>query len=203
MATFVIRKEIVAKSLSRLRSQKTHSLFTGYLCLQQRVHQLSRYVDLQPEFTSFFRKFFYVHNHPLGTPYIKPFTEQKASSKNLWLNENVAGSYAPSSLRPGQPFRKVVQIQDRTYTLPHNHAQLALTHLLYFKPIQIAELSAVIYRDFGFFDSSMTVQDLIEVFAYEFGYLTNSDSRPNSDFHLLYSTDSTKYWEEDWLVTNE
>ena len=61
-------------------------------------------------------------------PYIKLFTEQKASSKNLWLNENVAGSYAPSSLRPDQPFRQVVNISGRKYSLPTNHAQLAFEH---------------------------------------------------------------------------
>lgn len=105
---YVIGKQIVARSLFRLREQKTHTLFVGSLYLQQRASQMGRLEDLQPEFLSFFKQFFLVDNHPLGAPYIKPFTEQKASTKNLWLNENVAGTYAPSSLRTGQPFRQVV-----------------------------------------------------------------------------------------------
>ncbi len=129
---YLIRKQVVAQSLNRLREQKTHTLFAGYIYLQQRACQLGRLSDLQPEFLPFFKQFFSVGNHPLGAPYIKLFTEQKASSKNLWLNENVAGSYAPSSLRLGQPFRKVVDIAEKTYSLPSDHAQRAFKHLLYF-----------------------------------------------------------------------
>jgi hypothetical protein len=76
---YVIQKSVVAKCLSRLRRQKTHALFPGYLYLQQRASELHRLKDLRPDFLSFFRQFFYVGNHPLGTPYIKPFTEQRAS----------------------------------------------------------------------------------------------------------------------------
>lgn len=64
----VIRKEIVARSLARLRKQKTHTLFAGYLHLQYRATQLGRLDDLQPVFLPFFKQFFQVANHPLGTP---------------------------------------------------------------------------------------------------------------------------------------
>src|SRR5689334_14493103 len=134
----VIRKRIVANSFARLRAQKTHTLFAGYLYLQQRATQLGRLDDLQPEFLSFFKKFYFVGNHPLGAPYIKPFTEQKPSTRNLWLNENVAGSYAPSSLRPNQPFRRVVWIEDKKYSLLPDHAERAHLHLLYNERIQVA-----------------------------------------------------------------
>ena len=109
-------------------------------------------------------------NHPLGAPYIKLFTEQKASTKNLWLNENVAGSYAPSSLRLGQPFRQVVDIEGRKYSLPPDHARRAFEHLLYSTPVQVADLAVVLYRDFGLLGDSVTIEDLIDIFAYEFGY---------------------------------
>lgn len=115
---YVISKRIVAQSLSRLRNQRTHTLFAGYLHLQQRATKLGRLENLQPDFSQFFKQFFYVDNHPLGAPYIKPFTEQQASTKNLWLNENIAGSYAPSSLRAGQPFRQVVNIEEKNYSFP-------------------------------------------------------------------------------------
>ena len=55
---YVIRKQIVARSFSRLREQKTHTLFAGYLYLQQRASQLNRREDLQPDFPSFFKQFF-------------------------------------------------------------------------------------------------------------------------------------------------
>jgi len=195
----VIRKRIVANSLARLREQKTHTLFAGYLYLQQRATQLGRLNDLQPDFLSFFKKFYFVGNHPLGAPYIKPFTEQKPSSKNLWLNENVAGSYAPSSLRPNQPFRKVVLIEGRKYSLPSDHAQRAYQYLLYNKRIQVADLATFLYRDFGFRDP-FTINDLIDIFAYEFGYANEPGARINADFQKLFSRDTTKTWDTDWLV---
>jgi hypothetical protein len=196
---YVVRRQIVARCLSRLREQKTHTLFAGYLYLQQRASQLDRLEDLQPEFLPFFKQFFLVGNHPLGAPYIKLFTEQKASTKNLWLNENVAGSYAPSSLRPGQPFRKVVNIEGRKYSLPFDHAHRALTHLLYSVPVQVADLSVVLYRDFGLLGDSMTIDDLIDIFAYEFGYAKEPGSETDEKFRILYSRKTTKDWEEDWL----
>ena len=194
----VIRKRIVANSLARLREQKTHTLFAGYLYLQQRATQLGRLNDLQPDFLSFFKKFYFVGNHPLGAPYIKPFTEQKPSTKNLWLNENVAGSYAPSSLRPNQPFRKVVLIEGRKYSLPPDHAQRAYHYLLYNKRIQVADLATFLYRDFGFRDP-FTINDLIDIFAYEFGYANEPRARINAKFQKLFSRDTTKTWDADWL----
>jgi hypothetical protein len=197
----VIRKRIVARSLARLREQKTHTFFAGYLYLQQRTAQLGRLEDLQPDFLSFFKTFFLVGNHPLGAPYIKLFTEQKASTKNLWLNENVAGSYAPSSLRTGQPFRRVVSIQERKYSLPPDHAQRAFEHLLYSTPVQVADLAVLLYRDFGLLGDSLTIQDLIDIFAYEFGYANHPRGEPDDNFRRLFSLESTKTWGEDWLET--
>jgi hypothetical protein len=197
----VVRKRVVAQCLSRLRNQKTHTLFAGYLYLQRRSSQLGRLEDLQPEFLPFFKQFFFVDNHPLGAPYIKPFTEQKASSNNLWLNENVAGSYAPSSLRPGQPFREVVNIQGRKYSLPPEHAQRAFEHLLYSTPVQVADLAVVLYRDFGLLGDSLTIEDLIDIFTYEFGYSNEPGDEPNENFRTLFSYGTTKAWEEDWLET--
>lgn len=200
---YIIRKEIVAKSLSRLREQRTHTLFAGYIYLQKRAAELNRLTNLQPEFLPFFKQFFFVEGHPLGAPYIKLFTEQKASSKNLWLNENVAGSYAPSSLRAGQPFRKVVDIKDKLYSLPQDHAVRAFENLLYSVPVQVADLATILYRDFGFLEEPFSIHDLIKIFAYEFGYSDQENDEPNADFGKIYSLDSAENWEENWLEKNE
>jgi hypothetical protein len=199
MTPVVIHPSIVARSLTRLRDQKTHSLFAGYLYLQQRATQLGRLNDLRPEFLSFYKQFFEVANHPLGSPYIKIFTEQKASERNLWLNENVAGSYAPSSLRPNQPFRKVVNIIDREYSLSVNHAALALEYLLYGMPVNIVDLVIVLYRDYGFLKKSFAIQDLINIFAYEFGYADEPEATPNENFILLFNLEKATYLDDDWL----
>jgi len=195
----VIRKSVVAHSLKRLREQKTHTLFAGYLCLQRRVGELNRLEDLQPNFLLFFKEFFLVADHPLGTPFIKAFTEQKPSTRNLWLNRNVAGSYAPASLRPDQPFRKVVEISDRKYSLPTDHAHRALKHLAFGNQIQAADLAVVLYRDFAFTEELLSIHNLVQTFCYEFGYSREIEDHPNADFDALYSTESTRQWETDWL----
>lgn len=195
----VVQRRIVARALARLRDQKTHTLFAGYLHLQQQASLLGRLDDLKPEFMPFFKRFFEVKNYPLGTPYVKPFTEQNASAKNLWLNENVAGSYAPSSLRPDQPFRRVVRIAEKSYSLSPDHARRALTYLLFSEPVQAADLAVFLYRDFGLLGDSPTIMDLIDIFAYEFGYASEPGAEPDSDFRVLYSLESAKHWEEDWL----
>ena len=199
MTPVTIRPSIVARSLKRLREQRTHTLFAGYLYLQQRAAQLGRLDDLRPDFLQFYKQFFEVANHPLGTPYIKIFTEQKASERNLWLNENVAGSYAPSSLRPNQPFRKVVEIKDRAYSLPADHATCAKEYLLYGKPVEVADLAIVLYRDYGFLKKPFTIQDLIRVFAFEFGYAEKPDAAPSEIFNLLFSLKKVVDLNDDWL----
>ena len=201
--TFVVRKVTVARALARLRKQKTHTSFAGYLCLQQRSAQLGRLEDLQPDFSSFFKHFFAVGNSPLGTPYVKPFTEQKASAQNLWLNENVAGSYAPSSLRSGQPFRQVVNIEARTYSLPTDHAQKAFDFLLYSTPVQAADLAVVLYRDFGFLGDPVSIEDIVDIFAYEFGYAERMGAQPDERFQMLFSVGASEHWEKDWLEVYE
>ncbi len=197
----VIRPEIVARSLTRLRQQQTHSLFAGYLYLQRRSTELGRLQDLQPIFLPFFKQFFQVANHPLGAPYIKIFTEQQPSPKNLWLNENVAGSYAPSSLRAGQPFRKVVEIENKTYSLPADHATRAFQYLLLKETVQVADLAVVLYRDYGLSEEVRSVENLVGIFAYEFGYNEISGATPNDNFQILFSLDTAQNWDENWLET--
>lgn len=195
----VIRKEVVARALARLREQKTHTLFAGYLYLQRRAAQLERRDDLQPVFLPFFKQFFRVAEHPLGTPYIKVFTEQQPSDRNLWLNENVAGSYAPSSLRLGQPFRKVVELENKTYSLPPDHAARALQHLLYSQTVQVIDLAAVLYRDYELLGGGVTTDNLVGIFAYEFGYADQPDATPNEDFGTLFNLQAAPDWNDDWL----
>lgn len=189
--TLVIKKELVAQSLKLVRSQKTHSLFSGYLHLQKRTKELGRLEDLSPDFLSFFKEYFKIIDHPLGSPYIRIFTEKAPSEKNLWINENIAGSYAPSSLRAGKPFRSVVNIDDKVYSLPYDHTSKAYKFLLYNKKINLISLAIFIYRDYGFY-KQITYRQLIDVFLYDFGYV--------SDEYLdLYELSIPPYLTEDWM----
>jgi|SRR5580765_857775 len=201
MNTYVIKKRIVSESFSRLRECKIHPLFPGYLCLQRQSAELQRFEDLQPDFRGFFNEYFLVENHPLGKPYLRPFTEQKASPQNLWLNENVAGSYAPSSLRSDQPFRKVVGIDmlKKEYSLPADHAIKAFRYLLFNNHVSAIDLSIYLYRDYGLTGDSISIYDLIEVFSYEFGYSNQKNVEFSNDFNTLFTLDRASNWSIDWL----
>ncbi len=201
MNTYVIKKGVVSESLFRLRERRIHTLFPGYLCLQRQAAELQRFEDLQPDFRSFFNEYFLVENHPLGKPYIKPFTEQKASPQNLWLNENVAGSYAPSSLRSDQPFRQVVEIDTvkKEYSLPVDHAIKAFKYLLFNNQISAVDLVIYLYRDYGLIDDSFSIYDLIEVFSYEFGYSSQRNVEFSNDFNTLFTLDRASKWSIEWL----
>jgi len=199
---YVINKSVVAGAMSRLRSRKVHSLFPGYLHLQQQAFKLGRLSDLTPNFLDFYKLFFSVGDPPIGTPYIKPFTEQIASTKNLWLNENVAGTYAPSSIREGNPFERVVEIdrKARTYSLPQEHATLAKQHLVYNSSIPVADLAVFLYRDIGFLDPTMSISDLVAIFCRDFGYSQEYGLQAYENYRVLYLFDPTPYSDVEWLV---
>lgn len=197
---YLIRKEVVARSLRRLREAKTHTNFAGYLYLQHRSARLERLDDLQPDFPEYFRFFYEVPDHPPAKPYIKPFTEETASPANLWLNENIAGSYAPSSLRANQPFRQVVDIDgEGRYTLPPTHASLAVKYLLYEQRVSAADLAVFLYRDFALTGDSPTIHDVVGIFATEFGYRPMSGGEFSDDFNTLFYIETADNWGSDWL----
>jgi len=52
-------------------------------------------------------------------------------------------------------------------------------------------LAVVLYRDFGLLDNAVTIQDLIEIFAYEFGYTNEPGAEPDENFRVLYSFETT------------
>ena len=81
------------------------------------------------------------------------------------------------------------------------HLLLRNNSLLYSTPVQVADLAVVLYRDFGLLGDSLTIEDLIAIFTYEFGYAKESGDTPDDNFRTLYSLESTKTWEEDWLET--
>ncbi|HEX3149242.1 MAG TPA: AAA family ATPase [Gemmataceae bacterium] len=195
----VIRKPVIAAALQQLRAQKTHPLFAGYLHLCQLAAESGRLDNLKPDFTNFYRKYFRVKDHPLGYPYVRPFTSQKASRRNLWLNENVAGSYAPSSLRPEQPFRKVVKVTSSgSYSLAPNHAELAFRYLLDGERVSAPAIASFIYRDFGLLDESLRIHQLVAAFAFRFGFSTDP-LRPAAEFNRIFDSKILEQWPDDWL----
>jgi hypothetical protein len=191
----LIKKEIVAQCLKNLRQRRTHEHFAGYLCLQHRAAASGGIEKLQPNFAAFFDQFFRVSGRPDANPYVKPFINQEPSRDNLWLNRNVAGSYAPSSLR--NTLKKVVTVSDGKYSLRSNHAQMAFEHLLLRNRVNAVDLAVVLYRDYPFVGSGLKIEDVVSVFASEFGYGATGGGR-TTDFDTLYCVEVPETLNGEW-----
>jgi hypothetical protein len=196
---YVVKAEIVASCLEELRSQKIHNNFAGYLCVKRTAFRDSSREDLQVNFKEFFDTFFRVDDAPSDKPYAMPFWDSPPSEANKWFNENVAGSYAPSSLRSGSPFRKVIRVEgsrraaDIRYSLLEDDARLALRHLLYNTKIPALSLATFLYRDFAVATDEAPTPDLIvRVFQEEFGFIDEALDLIGDDFDTLFSYDYSR-----------
>lgn len=168
-----------------------HPHFVGYLCLKRLATEIGSEEDLSPDFKSFHETFLKISGHPTGFPYLRIFVDKPPSENNLFLNKNVAGSYAPSSIRDN--FRKIVTItgtgREAKFTLNSQHWMLARTHLCKEKKIPVVELSVVLYRDYSVTGDNPSLADFVEVFKEEFGYLSSSPSSTiggDKEFDILY-----------------
>lgn len=203
MPSHVIKSEKVAQCLSVLRSKKVHRQFVGYLCIKRMAARVGTTRRLNVDFTEFFRTFLSAKGGPTNRPYIVIFTEESPSEHNRWFNQNVAGSYAPSSLRPEAPLRQVVDIEGRAratrYSLKPRHWQLARTHLAFGKQIPVMHLSVVLYRDFAIEKDTPVLEDLVTAFRDEFGYPLPTQATDQGEFELMYSLDEEILQSSDWF----
>lgn len=186
MAAMVTRQEIVAACLTELRKQDIHPAYIGYLCIKRTAASEGRTSNLSPNFKEFHDVFLRVPGGTPDKPYIRP---TDASDKTIWLNKNVAGSYAPSSIRSVSPLWSVVDIskgKKPLWSLKRGHFELAREHLTSGKRIPVLPLSVFLYRDMALQSENATFRDWIQVFREEFGYPDSAVG--NREFEGLYTT---------------
>jgi hypothetical protein len=111
MSQYFTKPEVVAQSLALLRKQRIHPNFAGYLCLKRASAQSGVEIKVRAKFKEFFDTFLSVPDAPSSKPYVMPFCDTAPSEANKWFNRNVAGSYAPSSIRGGSPFARVIRAE--------------------------------------------------------------------------------------------
>lgn len=189
----VIELAVVRKSIEILRRSKIHELFPGYLCAKLESVKQNRTSSLKPNFKSFFDLYLKPGGESRERPYLRPFSRTGAENSDIWMNQNVAGSYAPSSIRGDSPLRHVIEVSsDRKYSLKNNHAELAFTHLAFKTKIPVVSLAVFMFRDFGFELEELSLHDVVNAFKHEFGY-RNDFSIENTEFDLLYDDDIHNY----------
>lgn len=141
----------------------------GYLAV---LHTATRHGSgpLRVPFADFFDAYFLVSGSPANYPYLLPFSE-RADLSQQYQNPNVAGSYAPSSLRSVHPLHSLCSVEPAasgvTFTLVPDHGKIAL-RILKDGPLPAASLAAYLYRDYAFAPDAVR-DDLYRLFESDFG----------------------------------
>lgn len=203
MALVQVRAEIVRDCLVQLRKQKINAYFAGYLWLKRESLRLGTTTNLPPTYKTFFDTYLLVPDAPAHAPYHVPFSDTRRSTAKMWFNRNVAGSYAPSSVRKDQPFDKVVSItvsqQEGRYTLRERHWELARTYLAHEQSIPVVPLAVFLYRDYAINTNAPSVADIVQIFRDEFGYGATAPGSPEIEYEHLYYDDSASDARTDWF----
>jgi hypothetical protein len=181
----VLTVEAVRWGIGQLQARPVHPFFLAYLHLRKWAQQTGSVSGIQPRWSEL-TPHLQMAGGPPGRPYYRPLAEYKVRDPaNYWMNKNVAGSFAPSSIRATA--RLVVETEDGGFRLRENHATLAREYLLLGEPLSATAFAAYWYRDYGFMPGlgfGIGPNDLAGAFAEDFGF----DST-DPDFDTLFVVD--------------
>lgn len=178
-AVYLIPVARVRESVQALLSRDTHPYFIAYLHLLRTATRSGRSDNLAPDWAELGRRL-EVAGRPSEKPYLRPFWMRARESGQEWLNRNLAGSFAASSLR-GVP-QQVVAADGGKFTLRSGHAGLALRYLLLGVRMPVLALAGFLYRDYGILEpEEQATESLIRIFRTEHGFSDRS-----ADFDQLF-----------------
>lgn len=193
--SYVLKPEVIRDCLHRLVDEPIHRMFPGYLCLQQQAGIEDRTTGLSFPYNEFFDDYLRVWDES-SKPYFVPFTQaENPKLESLWNNNNVAGTYAPSSLRSAAPLMRIAEIEEGGHNskwgLQKRHWELARHHLCNGKPVPVESLAAYLFRDYSFEVNEPSAYTLVEAFLEEYGYEFGGEA-----FSHLYRTSDSNITEE-------
>jgi hypothetical protein len=182
---YQLKANVVSECFRFVRSQSTHSYFIGYLAVKWAAARQKKQERLAVNFVKFFDTYLKVDGAPENMPYLRLFWDTPFSPKTALRNRNIAGSFAPSSIRTDSPLTNVIDIEGDgrsvRYSLKADHAVLARKWLLFDKRVNAAALACVLFRDFGILGDDPSPEDLVTAFRSVFGY------DEEAEFSLLFS----------------
>jgi len=168
---FVLTLAAVKRAITTLQPLKIHETFVAYLHLRRRATGLGRFTNLDPDWQGDPHKWMKVPGGPPNKEHFRPFTSRGASLNAFWMASNLAGSYAPSSLRDKRSL--YVDSIDQ-YRLPTRvdgspDPDPILSQLLFESPAPAWAVAAYVFRNRLFEDDggdSVTPgwPDLLDVF---------------------------------------
>jgi hypothetical protein len=202
----VVRLEFVKTSIQELLSARIHPTFAAYLSLKRQSIRDGRTSGLRPDWSGFFGTFLRVLDGPYNKPWLRPFWDQQANAGQMWMNRNIAGSFAISSLRAQiSPLLEVIDTAQQgrraLYSLRDHHWTLAREHLAGGKRIAAVQLAAFLYRDYAIVTKEPpSLKDLVDVFRHEFGYTSETGGSAGPvEFDHLYIDNSEKMSSSEWF----
>lgn len=182
---FVFNVTAVRNAIADLSSRSVHPFFPAYLYLRQEAKRQGTDSAIKPRWKEL-AVYLEVAGASARKPYFRPFSEGSAGAGQGWLNANLAGSFAGSSLRPGKPAMSVVDYDRgaKDFALRERHWELAREHLLDGERMPIGSLCAFMLRDFAFISESgpPDAASMVDVFLGAFGY----GSRDSEEVQNLY-----------------
>ena len=144
---FVLTGEAVRASIDRLQSMRIDPFFPMYLHLRQQSVLQATSTQIKPELDAL-GQYLRVPGGPVGRPFFRPFWNEQTNARQGWLNENLAGSYAPSSMR-NVPLNVVSRGPGSTFSLQPHHWLLAREFLTYGERVPVLALAGFYLRNFN------------------------------------------------------
>lgn len=186
MTTKVLTLNFVRASIVALQSQRIHPHFPVYMQLRRLVAEGADPTNV-PFIPAGMQAMLGVPGGPPARPNFRPFsTANVRDPANWWLNKNLAGSYAPGSIRSSAAFL----LDDAGhFILPARHAQIALDRFLVSKRVPAWAIAGYFMRNHGFEPTDDFVDDekslLFAGFKKFFGF------RDTDDFDVLFDPDDS------------
>jgi hypothetical protein len=149
---FFVTATAAKRAIDTLTALRIHPHFSGYMAVVAEAASAQRNENLKVNFQKFYNEYLLVSAAPPDRPYLQPFSTSAKGTAQLF-NRNVAGSYAPSSLRSVAPIKAVVEFKGRgqnvTQTLKEKHEELALRELTGSQKVPVYSLATFLFRDHG------------------------------------------------------
>ncbi|MGY1458809.1 hypothetical protein ACW5F0_09205 [Luteimonas sp. A534] len=169
---FFVTAEAAKLAIAKLTSTRVHPHFSGYLAAVGAAAAENRRDNLRVNFQQFYNDYLLVAGAPPERPYLQPFSDKGVAQL---FNKNVAGSYAPSSLRAVAPIQAVIEFkgsrQQVTHTLKPDHEEIALAALTGGQRLPAHSLATFLFRDHKIPRSDTSdIQSVLQLFCETFGY---------------------------------
>lgn len=178
----VLTIEAVRRSIDALHKPRIHEQFLAYLHLRERGVTTGSMTSIEPSWNVVVSKLLDVPGGGPSKPHYLPIASRKKDPARYWMNPNIPGSFAPSSLRTASRF--MLNSAGNGFDLPSDHAVQALNAHLNGARQPAWMFAGYLLRNYGFDPAASTAGDLIDGFRQIFRF---DSTGPGTDFDVLFT----------------